>query len=220
MSFLVLFLVGVWPLVEAQQTTTTEVANQEASPSVEESGDESQPDDVITGIADQLRQMRGDGSFDPEVRAAPELADPKGSSIKWLNLLFALLFTVALIYVTLWFLRKFFFRPSKSSSRHVKILTKTFLSPKSSVYLVQAPGKIIIVGESQSGLTALGELEPEYAEAIITSLGGETSDQSGRPAFQQELDRFSGHLRSGDEQNQLHGALAKLKSKSSGTTER
>ena len=185
------------------------------------------PDELISELA---RTYKG---FPPEEISGEKSSyqalsqnDHLSTGSVWPKLIFALAITVGMIYFTLWFLRKFFFSTTQHSSNQVKVLAKTFLSPKSSVYLVRVPGKVLVVGESQNSVTVLGEVDPELAESISGAMPerqpqfteGWRKSLSG--LFGRELKQYQQEINTSEKSSQLHSTLARLKEKISRFSER
>ncbi len=68
---------------------------------------------------------------------------------------------------SLYFLRRFLRnRGQKGPVRHIHILEKKAISPKSMLYLVDLEGKKILIGESQVELRVIGKVEKEKKEDL------------------------------------------------------
>jgi flagellar biogenesis protein FliO len=80
----------------------------------------------------------------------------------FVKMLFTLLLLLALIFITVWMLRKLSQGRSKAMSGHsVKILEKRPLSAKSILYVIEVGGKRILISESQLEVRTLSSIEEE-----------------------------------------------------------
>jgi flagellar protein FliO/FliZ len=75
--------------------------------------------------------------------------------------LFFLFLIIALLGVSLWFLRRLIQQRMQKSdaSRSIQILEKRVLSPKTMLYLVEVEGKKVLIAESQLEVRRLENLQ-------------------------------------------------------------
>lgn len=88
-----------------------------------------------------------------------------------LQVLVALLLTIALLVGTVWLFKKILRGktfPGVSRST-IQLLEIHYLDPKKAIALVKIIDRVLIVGYTESGMTALGELTPEEAARVEAS---------------------------------------------------
>jgi flagellar biogenesis protein FliO len=81
-------------------------------------------------------------------------------------------------------LRRYFFtsNPSRKPSGALRVLSRAYLTPKTTVALLEIPGKLLVVGVTGGTLVSLGEVVVEStAQASVVS-------EAGAPAFATALD--------------------------------
>lgn len=169
-------------------------AQPEASPS---------PDPLLDAIGQ--RMVQGEAAPGGAAVPAPERNLPSLSGLL-LRLAGALALTLGGLYGALVLMKRLLGRGGSTASPHVRVLAKSFLSNKSSVYLVEIAGKILVVGESPGGLALLTSFE--NMEGLVGAgrnsdlpgeagpLGGFTG-QLGRIRSELEARRLSSQLREG-----------------------
>lgn len=90
--------------------------------------------------------------------------------LEFFNMLATLGLVIAIILIAAWLLRRLLNTRLEqiNTTSTVKIVERRALSPKSAVYLLEIYDKIIVVAETQSGITQLGEFsippEPEISK--------------------------------------------------------
>lgn len=79
------------------------------------------------------------------------------------KMLFSLLGFFVLFILSIWFLKKLKSGGFKSNSyqKSIQILERKQISPKSTLYVIEAMGKKILISESQNEIRALTEVENE-----------------------------------------------------------
>lgn len=95
---------------------------------------------------------------------APSLElDPGDFKISFFKTLAVIAFCLVLIFLALWFFKRFanqkFF--SLNEAHHIKIIEKRPISPKSILYLIQVGDRQIVIAESQLEVRALQEILPK-----------------------------------------------------------
>lgn len=87
--------------------------------------------------------------------------------------LLVLIFVCALAWVVLrLFLRRFSVPGSRASAAQpapLRVVARLTLEPRRAVYLIEAPGKTLLVGVSETGpMTTLAELDPTHVTTVTT----------------------------------------------------
>lgn len=81
----------------------------------------------------------------------------------------------------------------------LKVVGRTFLSPKQSILLVKVGGRMVVVGVTPTGMTALAEIrDSEELEYISREIDGSGKD-GGSKEFQEDLKEASKEFESGQE---------------------
>jgi flagellar biogenesis protein FliO len=107
------------------------------------------------------------------------------------QLLFSLVLVVGLIYGLSYGLKKFAGRNLFNPSGPLKVLARHSVSQKSSVYLVAAFDRFLIIGESPQGLTCLSQFaDPEENEKLRRAWGWEESSEPA-PSFGSKAAAFT-----------------------------
>ena len=95
---------------------------------------------------------------------------PAGSALadysfwtEFFNMTVTLTLIVATLILITWGLKKLMSSRLKqmNSTSEIRILERRTLSPKSSIYLIEVMGHIIVVGETPAGLQRLGEISSD-----------------------------------------------------------
>ncbi len=104
----------------------------------------------------------------------------------WLALLILILFGLV------WVMRNILpsARLAASSSRIVKVLAKTHLTPKQSIYVIQVGKSMFVVGATPESVTNLGKIEDEEDIALILEQAGA---REGESQFRAALSRIEAH---------------------------
>ena len=71
----------------------------------------------------------------------------------------ALLITLLVLYVALKGLKRFMGQQGMVSTPHIQVIGKTYLSPKTIVYLIEVAGQVLVVGDNPNGITLLTTIE-------------------------------------------------------------
>ena len=83
----------------------------------------------------------------------------------------------------------------------VELLSRSQLAPRHQISLVRVGQRILVVGESGSGLRTLADIDdPEEVAALLTSIAS-TQDQSATRRFASLLSRFNGNYSEYDPQS-------------------
>jgi len=93
-------------------------------------------------------------------KGGDEVSEDEEFYSQLMNIVFALAFIVFLMIVAAYYLRKFMQGRMEqiNVTSTIKILEQRNLSAKTVLYIVEAHGKQILVGESVAGVVALGDL--------------------------------------------------------------
>lgn len=95
-----------------------------------------------------------------------------------------LLVIVVLIFGLVYFLKNFIYgkKGQKTTNSSVKVLNSTFISPKKSIMLVEAVGRILLVSVTDSNMSLLTEMNrDEYNEYIENQGTQETGRKTAVP---------------------------------------
>ncbi len=100
------------------------------------------------------------------------------------KLIISMVVIVGLIYLSMYFLKKINSRAAGGGiiGDTIKIIGRTFLSPKQSLYLVKIGDRYTIIGATEQSVSMIGELSEEEA-AKFESQGKAPGDSSPRSKF-------------------------------------
>lgn len=78
----------------------------------------------------------------------------------FINMLVTLLFVLALVFASIWFLKRVMRSRLNQLNRStgIKVLERRSLAPKSSLYLISILGKGVVIAESPAGIQLITEL--------------------------------------------------------------
>lgn len=95
----------------------------------------------------------------------------------FVNMILTLLFVLALIFLTVWFLKRIMRSRVETLNRStgIKILERRALGPKAALYLVDILGKGVVISESPSGIAKISEFPPDADVELL--LAQEQVDQ-------------------------------------------
>jgi len=103
----------------------------------------------------------------------------------------SLLFIIALMLGLAWVVKKFLFggKIPGASGNGVEVIAHVPLQPKRSIFIVRVPGKILVVGSAENGLTSLGELsdQPAIEQFDAFALGAQKPSQRFADIFKKFL---------------------------------
>ena len=87
------------------------------------------------------------------------------------KMIFLLALVIGLLMISAWFLKRLMKQRLESMNdiSQIKILERRIINQKTIIYIVELPGKRLVIGESPSGLVNLTELPPENASEDQTS---------------------------------------------------
>lgn len=116
-----------------------------------------------------------------ELPAIEESMESFNFKSAFINMLATLLFVLALVWATVWLLKKLLRSRlhAHNLSSSIKIVEKRVLGPKAALYLVELPGKRIVISESVSGIALVTELEEE----TLQELPAAGQNDAARPSF-------------------------------------
>lgn len=121
----------------------------------------------------KIRNLMNDTTLPAASAAASERRDPARET-SWTSaagrLLAGLGVVIAGIFAFVYIARRVTSGGSAPTSSHLKVVSKAWLSSRTSVYLVRVPGKTLVVGESPNGVTLLSEITDE---ALVRETGVE-----------------------------------------------
>ncbi len=94
----------------------------------------------------------------------------------------SLLFIVALMLGVAWIAKKYLLkgRTAGASGSGMEILSHLPLQPKRSVFMIRVPGKILIIGSAENGLTSLSEVTDATALEQFEATQSDSSKQGQR----------------------------------------
>ena len=109
------------------------------------------------------------------------------------KLIISMVVIVGLIYLSMYFLKKINSRAAGGGiiGDTIKIIGRTFLSPKQSLYLVKIGERYTIIGATEQSVSMIGELSQKEA-AKFESQGKASGDSSTRSRF---ADIFKGIIK-------------------------
>lgn len=117
--------------------------------------DKQDGDQKLTGIQREWEKL----SVNTESEESP---DANSSLLKALMQLVIALFVIVIVIVAvIWIMRVLLFRRGMLKPEVLKILGQTHLSPKQSIFLVEMPGRILIIGATQNNISLLTEVKDE-----------------------------------------------------------
>ena len=96
----------------------------------------------------------------PEISYNPDIA---GILFK---LFLSLVVVVGLIYVSIFILKKISNRNYTSGDQLIKVIGKSYLTPKQSLYIVKMGLSYAVLGVGESSVNLLKELSPEEVESL------------------------------------------------------
>lgn len=102
-------------------------------------------------------------------------ADPLGSGGALVGVILKLGLVIALIYASLYLLRRWQGGTFTARQKQVAVLETTRLSPRQALHLVRAGGQVFLIGATDQSVTVLAEVEPTpEAEAAPQAVPGGT----------------------------------------------
>ena len=109
------------------------------------------------------------------VSPADELGSVTGQALQIVRVLFILAAVVLLAYVAVrhWLPRLTGIK--NLGAGPIKVLTRTPLEPKKTLYLLQIGPEVLLVGTSEDQIHFLKSLDPETAATLVKSLATESS---------------------------------------------
>lgn len=153
-----------------------------------------QSDPLIHAIGQRMTGERN--SPDAAAGASTPERSPFSFGAILARLIVALGITLGALYGVLLGLRRVMGKRALAASSHVRVLCKSSLSPKSSIYVVEAAGQVMVIGETPGSIALLTTITDQEA---IERLG---LNQSVEPSFMKPvpgkismaLDHFVGQL--------------------------
>lgn len=135
--------------------------------------------------------------------AASRETPPRARETSWTSAFMRLAGGLALviggIVVIVYIARRVTYGGNALTSSHLKVVSKTWLSSRASVYLVRVPGRILVVGESPNGVTLLAELTDEALARELEAPEEATGRAAaGGQAFQKALRNAEAENQSAD----------------------
>jgi flagellar biosynthetic protein FliO len=94
--------------------------------------------------------------------------DPGIGSIIF-KIILSLVVIIGLIYLTVFFLRKISNRSMPSSQGMIKVVGKSYLTPKQSLFIVKLGSSYSVLGVGDSSVNYIKDLSPEEAESFESS---------------------------------------------------
>lgn len=129
----------------------------------------------------KIEESRIDKRFEEALKNEIQKEEIQGNDSFWKNffyMLFVLSFIVSLIFALAWFMKRMVHTRllQENALSNIKIIDKRSLSPKTMLYIIEAEGKRMVVGESTNGITRL--IEKNLASDFSIS------DQETQESFQ------------------------------------
>ena len=127
-------------------------------------------------------------------RIDDDKSNPKSAGdFNWLSLVAPLVVVLVVIVLVFWAVRKYVPGMRRlAGSDVVRVLARTYLSPRQSVTLIKVGRRILVVGQSADRLSALGEVSDEQEVSELLGLCRSEGDGSLSRSFQkvfQDVDR-------------------------------
>jgi flagellar biogenesis protein FliO len=111
--------------------------------------------------------------------------------IELVKTLFALVAVLGLMFVVVFALKKFFIVGPKKGTEvvDIEILSQRMLQPKRQLYVVKVMNTVLVLGSTEHGIHALGEINDESAIRSLEARQEELRQQvvSSRSRFKQHL---------------------------------
>jgi flagellar biosynthetic protein FliO len=100
------------------------------------------------------------------VPALPEIDYNPGIISILFKLILSLVIIIGLIYLSIFMLKRFSNRTFSNSDGLVKIIAKSHLTPKQSLFIVKLGLSYAVLGVSESSVNLIKELAPEEVESL------------------------------------------------------
>jgi len=82
------------------------------------------------------------------------------------KLILALVVVVGLIYLSIFLLKKFSNRTMPNTDQLIKVIGRSYLTPKQSLYIVKLGAKYSVLGVGENAVNLIKELSPEEIESL------------------------------------------------------
>jgi flagellar biosynthetic protein FliO len=112
------------------------------------------------------------------------------------QLVFALIVTLGTLFLLAWLFKRFMGQRGVSTGGQIQVLSKSYLSAKSSIYVVRVAGKTLVVGEAPGGISLLTTLE----EGQLGSYPEGRASIEDHQTQENPQEDFAGHLSKSREQ--------------------
>ncbi len=122
---------------------------------------------------------------------------PLGSASVVLDWILKLTFFLGLLFVSLYFARRWQRGGRGVVTRRVQILESRHLSPKQAVHLIKADGRTFLIGATDQSLTLLSEIQVDQSANIYSG--------PSEISFADELQRTNANLSESYDVNSLRG---------------
>jgi len=96
----------------------------------------------------------------------PDIAYNPGIASILFKLFISLVIIIGLIYGSIFLLKKFTNKTSPASDQLIKVIGKSYLAPKQSLYIVKMGLTYAVLGVCENSVNLLKELSPEEVESI------------------------------------------------------
>ena len=100
------------------------------------------------------------------VPGPPEIAYNPGIGGILFKLFISLVVIIGLIYCSIFLLKKISNKTSPGSDQLIKVVSKSYLAPKQSLYIVKMGLTYAVLGVCENSVNLLKELSPEEVESI------------------------------------------------------
>lgn len=128
-------------------------------------------------------------------REASPPRPPEIGFLAFVRLFVALIIILGMIYAAVYVMRRFWARQTTqpSSSNLFSVLGRLHLGPKKAIYMIEIPGRILIIGVTESRMEMLGEITDQDEIELIKSSAGDITPLP----FLSHLKRWSNRIGKG-----------------------
>jgi len=144
----------------------------------------------VADETDPSKRLVFDDTPAAQTPSAPAIPGYGGDVIRLVLSLGAVLAVVAL---AVWGFRRFAPRTaSMFASENLKVIARTYLGPKQAIYLVRAPGSLLVVAATQESVSLLSEVKDPVEIERVLGVAQSTSPKSASQTFKTILSGVTG----------------------------
>lgn len=123
-----------------------------------------------------LQRPAGAVRTDPAVANKPTV--PTSPAMGTLRVVMALALVIVVIFLLRWIAQQYFGAPSaKKTSQAVQVLSRSMISPKQQIVLLQVGRRVLIVGDAGGQMNSLAEItDQDEIAALVTQLRHDKQD--------------------------------------------